>query len=215
LEAAQERAGAAEREAARLKKELATLKHAESAPELERPIPERFRRSDEDSVRVSWRWFRLSHLWTLFFAIVWDAILIGWYAEAIPAGDVGGLMVPLLHVAVGIGVTYSALTGLFNRTTLRADAGTLHVKHGPLPWRSNTRLGSDEIRQLYVHRNEHTDSDNDSKWSTYDVCALLTNGREKKLVKGLREHNEAAYLEHVAERALGIANARVPGEAKS
>jgi len=214
LEAAHERAEASEREVARLKRELAAKNKPALPEKLEMPIPERFRVSHDDGdVRVSWRWLEAQHFFTLFFVIAWDAFLIFWYAQAVPNGEWLTIVFPIAHVAVGVGLTYSTLTGFLNRTTLRARDGMFDVKHGPLPWRGNATLASVEIRQLYVNANTVTDSDND-KSTTYELCALLGDGRERKLVKGLKERHEAAYLEHVFERALGIDDEAVPGEAR-
>jgi hypothetical protein len=215
FEAAHERALASEREVARLKRELAAKTNPATPEKLEMPIPERFRVSHDDGdVRVSWRWLEAQHFVTLFFVIAWDAFLIFWYAQAVPSGELLAIVFPIAHVAVGVGLTYSTLTGFLNRTTLRARDGVLHVTHGPLPWRGNAMLAGVDVRQLYVTADTVTDSDGGKSTTTYQLCAMLADGREKKLVKGLKERNEAAYLEGVFERALGIENAAVPGEAR-
>jgi hypothetical protein len=217
LEAAHERAAASEREVARLTRELAQKKKPAIPEKLEMPIPERFRVSHDAvsrELRVSWRWLELQHFFTLFFVIAWDAFLVFWYAKAVPDGEWLTIVFPIAHVAVGVGLTYSTLTGFLNRTTLRAHDGTFRVTHGPLPWRGNAMLAGVEIRQLYVTADTVTDSENGKSSTTYQLCALLTDGRERKLVKGLKERNEAAYLEHVFEKALGIEGASVPGEAR-
>ncbi|HUS27661.1 MAG TPA: hypothetical protein VMZ53_04110 [Kofleriaceae bacterium] len=197
-----------------MKRELAAKGKPATPEKHEMPIPERFRvaRGDGD-VRVSWRWLEAKHFYSLFFVIAWDAFLIFWYTQAVPTGELLAIVFPIAHVAVGVGMTYSTLSGFLNRTTLRAHDGTLRIEHGPLPWRGNATLNRDEIRQLYVFTHTTTDSDNDTS-TTYQLCALLANGRERKLVKGLREQNEAAYLEDMLENALGIANASVPGETR-
>lgn len=217
LEAARARADAAQREATRLQKELEALQKAPAAEvPLDMPIPQRFAVAREDGdVRVSWRWFKMQTLFTLFFVIAWDSFLVFWYAQALPSDDWIAVVFPIAHVAVGIGLTYSTLTGFLNRTTLRARGDTLTVSHGPLPWRGNVTLDCLQIRQLYVNETTRTDSDNGKKTYSYELCAMLADGREHTLVKALDQQSEAKYLEHVFERALGIKNAAVPGEAKS
>lgn len=48
---------------------------------------------------------------------------------------------PLLHLAVGVVMTYLVLALLFNRTTVTLDANVLSLRHGPLPCASSRVLG--------------------------------------------------------------------------
>jgi len=53
---------------------------------------------------------------------------------------------PLLHVAVGIGTMYSALTKLINKTIIDVYFGQLNIVHKPIPWiKGNTQLNQDDI----------------------------------------------------------------------
>jgi hypothetical protein len=40
----------------------------------------------------------------------------------------------VLNVIMGVVMTYSAATGLLNRTRLSLNRDTLTIEHGPLPW---------------------------------------------------------------------------------
>lgn len=218
LEAAQARAEAAQAEAERLRKEVQRLKEPRSGEPLEIPIPERFNvERTASELRVSWRWWRAHHWFLLFFVIAWDAFLVFWYFGS-PAAH-GGLLFkifPIAHVAVGAGLTYSVLTGAFNRTVLSARRGHLRVKHGPLPWRGNRDIDAADIRQLFVTEvvSRHTDSDTNRTTVThaYDLRVVLTSNKEVTLVRKLESHAQGEYLERTFERYLGIEDRRVPGE---
>jgi hypothetical protein len=206
LEAAHERASASEREVARLERELAATKKPLEPAVLEMPIPDKFRVSrEDDDVRVSWRWGSpWQHVTGLIFAIIWCVVSVAAMAQG--QGTIG----PLAFLGLGVGLIYGAIAGLVNRTTIRVSNGRLHVTHGPLPWRGNAVLDRAALEQIYV--NHEVDSETAT---TYDVRALLTNGRSRKLVKKLKERSEARYIEHVVEDALGIVDAPVPGETGS
>lgn len=203
-----------------MKKELEALKR--SAPEAprrtERPIPERFKVSrDGTDVSIRWRWLRAEHIVMALFTAVWDGFLIVYYSR-MASGSTPmsiGVWFPMVHVAIALGLTYSTLAAFVNRSEARTIGGhQLRLTIGPLPWwGGNITLGRDQIRQLYVHENFHHDTDSGSTTRSYDLRAMLADGREKKLVRRLKERYEAAYLESALERALDMADARVPGEA--
>jgi hypothetical protein len=221
LEAAQARADAAQDEAERLRKEVDRLKKPGPAAAVEEPqipIPERFnvtRTANELTVR--WRWFRAQHVFMLFFAIAWDAFLVFWYFG--PMAGQGGLLFqvfPIVHVAVGLGISYSVLTGFLNSTTIAVARGRLRVKHGPLPWRGNRVMSRDDVTQLFVRESKSTHrsrySSDISIISRFDLLAVDADAREITLVRGLETPAQARYLEHAFEARLGILDKRVPGE---
>lgn len=102
--------------------------------------------SDRDDPRVDERWesgafrVRLSpQRWgaapLVFFAVVWNLFLFGWYRVALLApGPFGvALWFPVLHVAVGLWVVYEALSVLFNHTYVLLTRHGLDAGHAPLP----------------------------------------------------------------------------------
>lgn len=112
-----------------------------------------------DELTISRRWFSWKAVPLLGFATLWDAFLVGWYAMLgnMP-GPVGAVftLFPLIHVAVGVGITYTALAKIFNRTKIRVDAKRITVKHGPFKWIGNMEVHTTAIEQLYVHEVEPT-----------------------------------------------------------
>ena len=88
----------------------------------------------EGGVEIRRRWFTPAILALLGFCVVWDGFLVVWYSVVF-AGDGPVLMAlfPLLHVAVGVGLTYLALAGLLNTTRITILREHLAVKHKPLP----------------------------------------------------------------------------------
>jgi hypothetical protein len=218
LEAAQSRADAADAEAERLRKEVERLK-APRDDEGEVPIPERFNvMRTANELTVKWRWFRVQHLFLLFFVIAWDSFLLFWYF-GFPS-DLGGLLFkifPIAHVAVGVGLTYYVITGFVNRTLISAQRGLLRVSHGPLPWRGNHNIRREDIKQLFVTDQQHRRTDRDTNvvttMTSFDLCALLESGKELRLLRRLETLAQARYLERTFEQHLGIDDRRIAGEA--
>lgn len=163
-------------------------------------------------------------LFLLFFAISWDSFLVGWYWMLIaPNGGLDGppgafklifFVFPIIHVAIGVGLTYFVLAGLLNSTVIRVADGMLTVRHGPLPWIGNCDLPTEGIDQIYCQNKLQRSRDEDGRTTIstqYEVHALV-NGRKQKLLSGLHEADHALFVEQRLERFLGIENRTVPGE---
>jgi hypothetical protein len=157
------------------------------------------------------RWFRWALLPLLGFCVFWDGFLVIWYAGVIAGGaPLGMALFPLLHVGVGVGLTYSTLAGLFNTTTITVGDGRLGVRHGPIPWTGNRSVPTDDIRQLYTER---LISSGKNKTETFTIHAIVTAGPTIPIVSRLSDLPQALYIEKEVEKHLGIEDQRVPGAA--
>lgn len=163
-------------------------------------------------LRVTWRWFSPAILFLVFFCVFWDGFLVFWYGVAFREGaPLIMKIVPLLHVLVGLGLTYGALCGLINRTTIEAVGGYLTVRHGPLPVPGNRRVEVHELAQLFVTEKIHH-SRKTGISHTYTLWAKLTSGRRIKILPRIGEPDQAIFFEQQIERYLGIRDEPVRGE---
>jgi hypothetical protein len=117
---------------------------------------------------------------------------------------------PLLHVAAGVGITYTALAGWLNRTRISVDQGKVSVRHGPLPWLGNKDIEGSMLKQLYSK--EKISRGRNSSSTSYEVHAIMSNGRNVKLVSGLESSEQALYIEQEIERYFRIEDAPVRGQ---
>lgn len=181
-------------------------------PRVEPSIPSRFKVDDSgERLEIGWRWFKSTHVFMLFFCVAWDSFLFFWYSTALTQNGPWLMIVfPIAHVAVGIGITYSTLSGFLNSTRIAVEQRVLSIRHGPLPWRGNRRLEASTIDQLYCVSKES--SNEDSVSYTYEVRARLKDGTEVELLRGLDEPGQALFIEHRLERHLDIPDRLVPGE---
>lgn len=179
------------------------------------PMPAKFRveRSGSDFV-IFWDWKSPAMWFLVIFCIFWDGFLLFWYSIAF--GTDSPLIMklfPLIHVAVGLGLTYFAVCMFVNRTFVGVSGGRLTVTHTPLPWPGNRAMPAGEIEQLYCF--ERVSHGKNGTSVTYEVNAVQRGGTKVKLVGGLQEPEQALFLEQEIERALGIADRRVPGEMRN
>lgn len=175
-------------------------------------LPARIRIENHGSgVVLTRRWLSAKYYLLLVFSIVWNTFLVGWYA-AVTAADAPLLfkLFPILHVAVGVGLTYSVVCGFVNRTRIAADGETLTVRHGPLPWPGAREIPARELAQLYTIEKVSQSRNGESR--DYRVQARLRSGADVKLVSGLAGVEQALFIEQELEAFLGITDEVVPGE---
>jgi hypothetical protein len=175
------------------------------------PLPPRFRVERPGSgLRITWRWFTPAALFLAFFCVLWDGFLVAWYGVALTGrAPLAMVLFPLVHVAVGIGLTYVAVALFVNRTVVSVEKGTVAIRHSPLPWAWNRTLARGDVAQLFC--TEKVKRGENSTTVTYEVNVVLGSGRRLAVVKGL-EQDQALYVEQVLERQLGIGDRPVAGE---
>jgi hypothetical protein len=185
-------------------------------------LPKRFQVDHWGSeLVITKRWFNHGVWALLAFCIFWDGFLVVWYSAGIGMllrGSKGDgmtwlmLVFPLLHVAVGIGLTYGVLCTFFNKTIIRVAHGELTVSHGPLPCPGNSRHFTSDIKQLFCTEKKWRGED--SVRRTYNVLALKRDDTQAELVTGFENLDEAVFIEQQVEQHLKITDERVPGEAQ-
>ena len=188
---------------------------AREAPMLKRlavPLPQGM--TIEEGVSgtlITRKWFNVVILFLVFFCIAWDAFLFFWYGIALST-DAPWIMsvFPLAHVAVGIGLTYSTLAGLVNKTWIKAYNGVVSVIHGPVPWRGNLVIPCAEIDQLYCK--EKVSHGKNGPRVSYEVWALKQDGATLKLLGGSLTDDQAIFIEQQLEKSMGLTDRRVAGE---
>lgn len=178
------------------------------------PVPEGWNVEEGGAgIRVRWRWFSPVGLLLIPFTLFWNGglALAAWGITdqlAHPERLLFGLIIP--HVWIGIGLAYYCLTTLLNSTTIEAGIGSISIRVGPLPWwRGNKSVSAGELQQLFVidHRHKST--------VTYQLCAVLRDGRKQTLLTGLPTEEKARFLETRLERILAIEDRPVEGEVAS
>lgn len=157
------------------------------------------------------RWFNLAVVFLIPFCIAWDSFLIFWYSIAL-SGKAPWIMAvfPIIHVAVGVGLTYYTIATLFNRTSILAGRGNLRIQHGPVPWKGNTDLSMASLNQLYCK--EKISRGKNGPNYQYELWAALHDGSTRKLLGTGLTMEQALYIEQKLERALALKDRAMAGE---
>lgn len=164
-------------------------------------------------LKITRRWFTLVVLFLIPFCIAWDSFLIGWYTMT---GKTDAPLVfslfPLIHVAVGVGLTYFTLATLINKSIVEVNRGVMTISHGPLPWTGWREIPAGLIDQLYckeiINRGKNGPS------ISYEVWVALNNGTSSKLLGAGLEMDQALYIEQQIERYLDLKDKPMSGEVR-
>jgi hypothetical protein len=104
-----------------------------------------------NGVQITRRWFTLAALFLIPFCLVWDGFLVAWYTTAFKTGaPTAAKLFPIIHLCIGIGVTYWTIASLVNKTRITIERGELIITHSPLPWFGYRRISGIMIDQIYA-----------------------------------------------------------------
>jgi hypothetical protein len=163
---------------------------------------------------ITRKWWGKTYKGLLFFTLIWNSFLVFWYFMAFKTGSTMMKIFPVFHVAIGLFLAYKTLTGIFNKTYIRVNTESIQVEHKPIPYVGNKTLLSKDVKQLYSKKRV-TRTSNGAATVSYEVRAILTNGKETKLVTELETPDQAKFIEMEIERYLGIRDMPVRGELRS
>lgn len=192
---------------------------APSSPRSKQPAPRppvqqpaRFTVDDYGpTFQVRWRWFTWEVLFLTLFCVFWNGFLVVWFSLGISQGMPWPMILfGLPFVAVGVAMTYYVVASYVNSTIIRLDGAQLIVRHGPIPSPGNLARPATDFRQLYCQEREVRNKN--SRRLEYDLHAIMDDGADLPLIKGLRDRNEVLYLEHELEQRLRIKDEPVAGE---
>ena len=181
-----------------------------TGPVMDIGLPEKIRFLDHVShIEIVRTWFGMQILFPTAFAVYLDGFLFYWYSIGPLNGSLMAVLFPLLHVVGAVALTYYALTGWFNRTTISVGQGRISVRHRPLPWPGNKEIDAADVKQLYAKEGSRPWS---STSVTYELRAVTNSGRNIKIVGGLETQEQAIFIEQKIEKYLRIEDAPVVGE---
>ncbi|MBM3977776.1 MAG: hypothetical protein FJ299_12405 [Planctomycetes bacterium] len=165
----------------------------------------------ERGLELHRRWYNHSVLFLIPFCLVWNGFIVFWYAS-VAGGNAPWIarLFPIVHVCVGVWLSYTTLALLLNTTRIGLARGRLVIAHGPLPWRGNREIAASSIAQLYC-RSKVRNTKGGAR-ETFSIWLLEKEGRRTKLFELGEDADEALALEQRIERELGIADAEVAGE---
>lgn len=175
------------------------------------PLPRGMTCEDRGASLVITRpWWTFATIFLMVFTVLWDGFLLVWFGIALAQGLWFMALFATIHALVGLGLTWFCIASFFNTTTVEADGNRLRVSHGPVPWPGGREFATAGLTQLFTVQHVHRSRNGTS--ISYELAAVLADGRRETILKGVDSQEQALYLEQTLERFLGIEDRPVDGE---
>lgn len=160
-----------------------------------------------DGLTVSWRWFQPAALLLAPFvaAFLIGAGLLVWKGLEPPV--FWPFLLGLLPFAgLALWLAYFLAAVVANRTVVRVElpAGTLTVRHRPLPWSGERTLPAGQVVRLAVRRLDRSSGHGGRPLVSYQVWAVGQDGGETLVVSGLHDLDQGLYLARAVNSRLGV-----------
>ena len=167
---------------------------------------------DSGDLNISYRWMACQAYFLIFFCLVWNGFLVTWYSIAFSTGELIMVLFPIIHVAVGVGLTYYTICLFINRTYIQVNRNEISIRFAPLPWLGAKKIDAQDITQFYV-KEKKSSSKNGTNY-TYQLWYKNSSGIDKKFAAGpaISSSEDAQFLEQKIENFLGIQDTPVQGE---
>ncbi len=161
---------------------------------------------DHDHLNITYNWFDGTAIIMVLASLFQLGFVFTFFLDGFKG--VQGFLFPLVFIVGSIGVMYSALTKLFNKTIIDVYYGELNIVHKPIPWiKGNTKLNQEDIRQFYVKEKRG------EQGMSYDLRARLKQGADISVlaIKATDSHL-ILQLEERLEQFMGIEDQPIAGE---
>ncbi len=145
---------------------------------------------------------RMGALPVLVFAGVWDSFLVFFYLAMrhSPRGPSLLLLFPLMHVLVGVAVTWAALVKTLNQSRITIDGEAFVIRQEPIRARG-CRVATPDVERFELHERRVPDGDSS--------CSALLIRREGKPLRLPLQVDQRAHLVFVvAKLNAALADAR-------
>lgn len=151
-----------------------------------------------DTLLLKQRWFSWKLLFLVFFCIAWDSFLLFWYSQVFRSNaPIIFSVFPLIHVAVGIWLTYFTIAGFLNSSIIKVSRDSLSVEHRPLPWFGNKTISTNNISQLFCQ--EKISRSKNGTTRTYSLNLITRDGKKSSLLSSLDSPDVAIFIEQQIE----------------
>jgi hypothetical protein len=160
-----------------------------------------------NGLEITFRWRSRMAYFLLFFTLVWDVAIIffllagaGWFI--------------LIHLLVGLGLTWYVAAQLLNRTHILVRSGKLAVTHGPVPsLQKSAEVNARSISQLRTLKGGSYKPKNGKRVQLYKLALETDDGQEVTLIRNQHDRELLLSLERTIEDHLGITDVPVEEQA--
>ena len=174
------------------------------------PIPKNMHLTEQgQQLELGYRWFKFKYLAAAILAPLFAWFLVN---SDYVRGDFQELTLQVIAIMIAwIIVEYYCLAKILNYTRIDVSHDKITVTTRPVPFRKEPALARQHITQLYVAKHR-IGKRNYPYYTTYQVNAILTDGKVVTLISRLKTAAQGQFIEHKMEDFLGIEDVPVDGE---
>jgi hypothetical protein len=107
---------------------------------------------------------------------------------------------PVLHVSVGVFLTWYTIALLFNTTTIDVNYDRVRVRHHPIWWPGNRHLDAAQIKSVFVKES----SVKKNEQSVWNVMIDTTDDRRVALLARVDDQDQALYIAQEIKKFLAL-----------
>ncbi|OWY16309.1 hypothetical protein C7N43_32290 [Sphingobacteriales bacterium UPWRP_1] len=159
------------------------------------------------------KWSSAFNKFLILFSAIWNSVVFLFVLVAILTGQLIILLFISIHLAVAIGLTWYLVALWYNTTEIVVNRQMISVRHKPIwvPFYHNRDVASVDIQQLFSKQYVAGTVNGQPRYA-FEVRLLTTGGKELRLLYGLKNSQQAQYIEQEIEKYLKIKDVRVLGE---
>jgi hypothetical protein len=175
-------------------------------------------RQSGSNLEIEKRWFGRSTVRNTVFSVIWLGFIGGmmWSWHMRPGGSPSASLYPDLPdlallfqlplLGFGVVFAYRNVADWLNRTFVTVSGESLTIRHGPLPWRRGIVIAIADIQQFQVKKSSlvRRGRGPGQYVDTFEVHAVLRDGRSNMLVTGFDMPNQAQQLKQEIENYLAL-----------
>jgi hypothetical protein len=160
----------------------------------------------EMQIAIRWRKTKGMVGFFTFFTVFWNVLLLPFILIAVAENNWQMMLMISLHIAVGVGMLLYTLALHFNRTYVDVNTHGITVVSKPinLPFYKNHHVQSADLEQLYVEQYVSSTTNNKPNYAFAVRARIQGQTKDVRLIKGLKDEDQALYLEHKIEKFLNI-----------
>jgi hypothetical protein len=173
------------------------------------PIPEKIQIDESfGQCTITLPWFKPMAWFLVVFCLFWNGFLLFWMLAPTP---IFFKLFAIIHVAVGVGLTWYTISLFVNTTTVKIDHQTLQISSSPLwlPGYGLTTLQRSELKQIYIR--EHIATNKGNTRVSYQLYALNHQLQSKKLPISHEDAEQMFFIKHKVEHYFNIQPEEVTG----
>lgn len=159
----------------------------------------------DDRVTISYSWFGWRAPVFLAFGLLIFGVpflLLNAIGGENQSVGVPAFIIFLFFAVFGVILTYYSLAQFMNTTHIIINGEMLVIRHAPIPMPGNVRVLRQDIIQL--HRYERFRDTDYGEVHAYDLHVELQDGSQRPLVRGLKDAEQARFLDYQLRRSLHL-----------